>query len=486
MFNQPSYKYILLVGDAITLTAAFLGALYIADSDLVSLVRSNPLFVAAVVVTILGMLPVFLFVFLLNNLYKMQSFRSRYRHTTLTVKSVIVSTLLLLPLGIIFVWDYFSTHGRGLTAYFVVFAILLTTTVRLIIVRYMVHPSDRSGRKRRLLVVGGDSAAKKVVHGLEEDTRSAFKIVGFIDDYKGPGESIFGDWENLGRIEELDRVVAALSPDEILIAIDNAPYSRLVHVVNSAMRTGLVVRVFSDRLQVIAEKIGAEQYAKGVPVVMLSQVQPGQFARSLRRVIDVFLSLAIIIVLSPLLLAVVAGIKISSPGPIVFQQTRIGFGGRPFAFYKFRSMHVGESAGQHQEFVEKFIKGETGEAADEQEIQIFKIKDDPRIFPFGKFIRRTSLDEFPQLLNVIKGDMGLVGPRPCLPYEWEAYDDWHKERLNVLPGCTGLWQVLGRSTVTFEDMVLMDLYYISNYSLVQDVRILYKTIPAIFFAKGGF
>jgi lipopolysaccharide/colanic/teichoic acid biosynthesis glycosyltransferase len=201
------------------------------------------------------------------------------------------------------------------------------------------------------------------------------------------------------------------------------------------------------------------------------------------------LSLVIIIVLSPLLLAVVAGIKISSPGPIIFQQTRIGFGGRSFAFYKFRSMHVGEAAGRHQEFVEKFIKGEiaeTAETADEHEIKIFKIKDDPRIFPFGKFIRRTSLDEFPQLFNVIKGDMGLVGPRPCLPYEWEAYDDWHKERLSVLPGCTGLWQVLGRSTVTFEDMVLMDLYYISNYSLVQDARILYKTIPAIFFAKGGF
>ena len=114
------------------------------------------------------------------------------------------------------------------------------------------------------------------------------------------------------------------------------------------------------------------------------------------------------------------------------------------------------------------------------------MQDDPRIFPFGRFIRRTSLDEFPQLFNVLKGDMGLVGPRPCLPYEWDAYNEWHKGRLKVLPGCTGLWQVLGRSTVTFEDMVIMDLYYISNYSLFQDARILYKTIPTIFFAKGGF
>jgi lipopolysaccharide/colanic/teichoic acid biosynthesis glycosyltransferase len=182
----------------------------------------------------------------------------------------------------------------------------------------------------------------------------------------------------------------------------------------------------------------------------------------------------------------VIGIKLSSPGPVIFRQTRIGYAGQPFDFYKFRSMHVGESAGNHQAYVEKFIKGNAGKNVSGNEIHVFKMQDDPRIFPFGRFIRRTSLDEFPQLINVLKGDMGLVGPRPCLPYEWDVYDEWHKGRLKVLPGCTGLWQVLGRSTVTFEDMVIMDLYYISNYSLFQDARILYKTIPTIFFAKGGF
>ena len=486
MFNQPSFKYALLVGDIVTLAVAFVVALFLADPDFSELIRQSPKYVATAIVTIIGMLPVFLFVFLINNLYKLQTLRSRYRHTTVVLKCVLVSILILLPFAIIFTWEFFSTHGRNAILYFFFFASVFTTLARLIIVKYFVHTLGRRGKKRKLLVVGGDRAAKKVAHAMEQDTHAAFEIVGFVDDYKVQGELIFDERENLGGLDDLGAIVTALSPDEILIAIDNAPYSRLVNIVDSALRTGLVVRVFSDRLQVIAEKLGAEQYAEGIQVVMLSQVQPRWLDRSLRRIIDVILSLTILIVLIPLLLVVVIGIKLSSPGPLIFRQSRIGYGGKSFDFYKFRSMHIGESAGHHQEFVEQFIKGEKAATMGEQEIQVFKIKDDPRIFPFGRFIRRTSLDEFPQLFNVLKGDMGLVGPRPCLPYEWNAYDSWHKDRLSVVPGCTGLWQVLGRSTVTFEDMVLMDLYYISNYSLVQDARILYKTIPAIFFAKGGY
>ena len=429
---------------------------------------------------------IFLFVFLINNLYKRQTFRSRYGHTTVIAKSILISTGLSLPIVLIFEWTLFSGYARHVLLYFVPISLVSASILRLNIVKYLVHRPGRNGGRRKLLIVGGDSAANNVAEAIQRDPHPAFVIVGFIDDYKAKGAPILDEWENLGKLDDLNSILESRRPDEILIAIDNAPYSRLVHVVETCLTTGYIVRVFSDRLGVLASRLGAELYAEDIPVIMLSQVQPTMFSRAVRRFFDVTVSLFVLILLSPLLLAVIVGIKLSSPGPIIFRQTRIGYNGRPFDFYKFRSMHVGKAEGQHKEFVEKFIKGVPEADANGMQMQVFKITDDPRIFPFGKFIRRTSLDEFPQLINVLKGDMGLVGPRPCLPYEWDAYDDWHKTRLKVLPGCTGLWQVLGRSVVTFEDMVIMDLYYISNYSLIEDIRILYRTIPAIFFAKGGF
>ena len=178
------------------------------------------------------------------------------------------------------------------------------------------------------------------------------------------------------------------------------------------------------------------------------------------------------------------GIKLSSPGPVFYRQKRIGKGGKPFNFYKFRSMHVNNDDSGHKEFVQDFIKNSESSAVND--MKIFKITKDPRIFSFGKFIRKTSLDEFPQLYNVLKGDMSLVGPRPCLPYEWECYKPWHRERLKSLPGCTGIWQALGRSSVTFKEMVILDLYYLSNVSFWLDFKIVIKTFPVIFLGKGGF
>jgi lipopolysaccharide/colanic/teichoic acid biosynthesis glycosyltransferase len=147
-------------------------------------------------------------------------------------------------------------------------------------------------------------------------------------------------------------------------------------------------------------------------------------------------------------------------------------------------MHVGTDSDKHKEFVTNFISS-SGRGGQDN-IKVFKITNDPRIFGFGKFIRKTSFDELPQLYNVLRGEMSLVGPRPCLKYEWECYAEWHKSRLRILPGCTGLWQALGRSTVTFEEMVILDLYYISNMSLWLDLRIVLQTFPVIFLGKGAF
>jgi len=190
------------------------------------------------------------------------------------------------------------------------------------------------------------------------------------------------------------------------------------------------------------------------------------------------------IILLPVLLVLAALIKVTSPGPVLFKQKRVGKSGKEFTFYKFRSMVRGDDR-RHREYCEVFVKNGTEAGRDDRGRKVYKITDDPRVTPLGHFLRKTSLDEFPQLLNVLKGDMSLVGPRPCLPYEWELYEGWQRARLATTPGLTGLWQVTGRSNVSFHDMVVLDLYYLHNWSFWWDLKLILQTVPVILLGKGG-
>jgi lipopolysaccharide/colanic/teichoic acid biosynthesis glycosyltransferase len=210
-------------------------------------------------------------------------------------------------------------------------------------------------------------------------------------------------------------------------------------------------------------------------------------ARIIKRAIDIVGSLLILLLLSPVLLAVALAIKLTSPGPILFRQQRIGQFGVPFTFLKFRSMYAQSDARVHQEYVRRFIAGQEGCLQSDGNGGAYKLQDDPRVTPVGKFLRRTSLDEFPQFLNVLRGDMSLVGPRPPIPYEIEVYDLWHRRRfLEALPGITGLWQVTGRSKCKFDEMVRLDIKYVREWSLALDLKILLATPRAVLFGKGAY
>jgi undecaprenyl-phosphate galactose phosphotransferase len=476
-----------LIGDIAYLSIAFFIALYVALPGDFWVVFALPASAGYVFLAYALCLLLFLVIYRLNNLYRLETLEVRYRHLLIVSKALFIGTGIALSVMLLSGWQFFSNYGREFLVIYLAIAVVLATITRLAMVRMFIFRGDSARSKRRLLIVGGDSAAHKVVTAIQSDRRSVPVIIGLADDYKEPGKPLFDGWKNLGRLESIPELVKTLNPDEILIAIDKAPYSRLEEVVEVCAKTGCEVQVFSDRLNTLASRIGAEQFARDLPVVRFSQIKPGATSRYMRRIVDVTIATLALIILSPLLLAVCVGIKLSSSGPVIFRQTRIGRNGRPFDFYKFRTMHVGVSSEPHRRYVKNFIQGgERDESAGEAAVKVFKITDDPRTFPFGRFIRRTSIDEFPQLFNVLKGDMGLISPRPCLPYEWESYEEWHKRRLSVAPGCTGLWQAFGRSAVPFEDMVIMDLYYIRNRSLTLDARILYKTISTIFHAKGGF
>ncbi len=218
-----------------------------------------------------------------------------------------------------------------------------------------------------------------------------------------------------------------------------------------------------------------------------SALQMPSMVLSCKRVVDVAFSLCVIVFGLPFYLLIAALIKLTSEGSVLFTQDRVGKDEQPFKLFKFRTMTVGNDDDAHRDFARNFINGEAaGQAKDNAGNRMFKMVADPRVTSIGKFLRRTSLDELPQFINVLKGEMTLVGPRPPVVYELPHYQEWHKRRLTVKPGLTGLWQVSGRSTVPFDEMVKLDIHYIENWSFLLDLKIILRTIPVMLFGSGGF
>jgi exopolysaccharide biosynthesis polyprenyl glycosylphosphotransferase len=223
---------------------------------------------------------------------------------------------------------------------------------------------------------------------------------------------------------------------------------------------------------------------------LIKKKKAKKISSGIKRALDITGSIAALIIFSPVFLIIPLLVKFSSKGPVLFRQARVGRYGENFTFLKFRTMYVNNDVSIHQEYVKKFIceqKSYADEKANGDKTCTYKIKDDPRITLVGRFLRKTSLDEFPQFINVFKGEMSLVGPRPPIPYELENYDIWHRRRvLETKPGITGLWQVKGRSRTTFDEMVRLDLRYIREWSLWLDIKILLQTPLAVLNGKGAY
>ena len=255
---------------------------------------------------------------------------------------------------------------------------------------------------------------------------------------------------------------------------------------NGDIKFSIITGTYPNHLfqKLLTEEIG---HPDVFPLNLGEPTKSYVFQSILKRVMDVCGSLVGLSLLSPLLLFAAVAIKITSPGPIIFKQTRFGKKGIHFTFYKFRSMYVNVDDQIHREYVADLIKGELEKINQgDEERPLYKMKSDSRVTPVGKIIRKTSIDELPQLFNVLRGEMSLVGPRPPIHYEVEEYDPWHLRRImEVKPGITGLWQVDGRSETSFDDMVRLDLRYALNWSIWLDIKILLKTIRAILRPTGA-
>ncbi len=252
------------------------------------------------------------------------------------------------------------------------------------------------------------------------------------------------------------------------------------------MKKNLAAFRYSDQKVV---PLYASEVVRGAYALPATPADSRMGGAILKRAVDILFSLAVVALGLPFYLLIAALIKLTSEGPVLFVQDRVGREGQPFKFYKFRTMLADNSDEEHRNFAAEFIKGRLmmQEGGVEKEHRpVFKLQNDPRVTPIGRFLRKTSLDELPQFINVLRGEMTLVGPRPPLAYELAHYKEWHRGRLAVKPGLTGLWQVSGRSTVPFDEMVMLDLYYIENWSLTLDLKIILRTVPVMLFGLGGY
>ena len=319
------------------------------------------------------------------------------------------------------------------------------------------------------LVVGQNAEAEQTINELNASPDLGYEVVGKV--------------ENLDDLPDLIREFAI---QEVIITDNTISSEKLFESMMQIDRKKRVEFRFAPSLfNLMPQKTEVEQIGV-LPVVTLFQEPLTEIERFIKRTSDLIISIAALIILSPLWLVISLLIKLNSRGAILFKQERVGMDGRIFLCYKFRTMQADADESIHREAYLKNIEGDVGANAGNDEKPVFgKVKNDPRITKAGRFLRRTSLDELPQFLNVLRGEMSIVGVRPPIPYEVEEYDFKDRRRLDMKPGITGLWQVSGRNRLTFEEMVRIDIFYIENWSVWLDLKIILLTLPAVLRGDGA-
>ena len=296
----------------------------------------------------------------------------------------------------------------------------------------------------------------------------------------------FAETAIVGTIDQLPSLIRDLEIQEVIITDNTIPSERLFEAMLQIGRKQKVEFRFAPSLfNLLPQKTSVEQIGV-LPMVRLFREPLSEIERFVKRLSDIVISTIAILLLSPVWLIISILIKLDSKGAVFFRQERVGMDGRIFLCYKFRTMAADSDDLLHREAYQKNIGGDSDANAGNADNPVFgKVKDDPRVTRFGSRLRRSSFDELPQILNVLKGDMSIVGPRPPIPYEVEEYDIWHRKRLDMKPGITGLWQVSGRNRLTFDEMVKIDLFYIENWSLWLDLKIIFLTLPAVLRGDGA-
>ena len=377
-------------------------------------------------------------------------------------QATVIALIFMLATG-----DRFSSYYIFYSSLF--FAIVYITSLRAVYTRVTGALLERAGYRRRALLVGSGKHIEAVAHALA-GPRQRVDLVGFISLTPRPENGL----RSLGSIDQLTEVLAAEQIQEVIIADPDFPQDLGLDLVDRCHQRGVTVVVAPSTMEILIDR--AEFVAgESVPLFTLRPPVFEGVDYALKRTFDLLLATVTLVLLSPILLALAVAVKVSSRGPIIYRSIRPGMGGVPFRCFKFRTMR--EHADQIQDDLEPL---------NELSGVLFKIREDPRLTSVGRVLRRFSLDELPQLVNVLRGEMSLVGPRPLPMRDFERLEEWHKKRYLVLPGITGLWQVSGRSELDFDDLVRLDFLYLEHWSIFLDLSILLKTVPAVLSRRGAY
>ncbi|UCH78117.1 MAG: sugar transferase [Candidatus Coatesbacteria bacterium] len=410
-------------------------------------------------------------VFFNRGLYARQRSMARLDELYLVMKSLIISAFVMM--AITFLFPHLPYTRDVVIGNFVV-SLALVDLWRISLRKIVGFLAQRGVGMRRAVIYGAGKSGRILHNQINLHPEFGYSVVGYVDDDRAKRGRKYDGAKVLGTFEKLPAIIVKHDVDEVLVAIPSAPHRHLLNVVFELRERQIPFLVIADLFELVTRRVSVMQIGS-IPLLRLWRSPLEGWQGYLKRGLDIAGSLGGIVVLFPLWFLIVILIKIDSKGPIFYRQDRLGKDGRPFRIFKFRSMVVGA-----HEMLPELAE------YNEMDGPIFKIKKDPRVTRVGRLLRKFSLDEFPQLLNVLKGDMSLVGPRPPIPEEVEKYERWQLKRLTVPQGLTGLWQVSGRNLLTFEEMVRLDIYYIENWSLWLDLKILLKTIPVVLLHRGAF
>jgi exopolysaccharide biosynthesis polyprenyl glycosylphosphotransferase len=402
-------------------------------------------------------------------LYRITIRRSGWEKVRIVLESSIILWLFLGFLSFALKLDL----SRPLIALFGFYQALFLTAIRLLVLLHTKRKGRTFSSKHcsNIVIVGTSPKARKMGALISRYSDWGLKILGYVDVCgKGEGKQ---DGDILGTVSDLPDIIENNVVDEIIFVGDRPSLEYLDKILELCSEQGIRTRVAADFFPAKITNLSME-FLENIPVLTFSSAPEHAPSLLAKRILDIVISSVLLVVLLPFLIIVGVLVKLTSKGPIIYRQVRCGLYGRKFFLYKIRSMYDGA------EDVLWEIKH-----LNEMDGPVFKMRNDPRVTPLGRFLRKSSIDEWPQFWNVLRGDMSLVGPRAPLPEEVKEYTRWQRRRLSVKPGITCLWQVSGRNEIDFHEWMKLDLHYIDNWSLLLDLKILLRTFPVVLFGKGA-
>ncbi|HZH91698.1 MAG TPA: sugar transferase [Pyrinomonadaceae bacterium] len=486
----PSVKVGLVVADSVVAAVSFLAAFYLRESERIiagwdaagRLVWSAEF--APYAAVLLFVVPVRVLAHAYYELYKLRGEFSYVDDCLRVFKATAVASLLIVAVAFLYrggtAFRAFS-YSRAVFVIDFAFALFACGALRLAMRATQAMVRRRGVNLIPTLVVGRGAEASLCIREMQQRPELGYRVIGVVEN-GAIDKSVPETFEGvpvIGQINDLAETIRETAANEVIVADPGVSGDLLFDVMMRVGRIrGVEFRIAPSLFNCLPRKTEIDQIG-ALPMIQLFREPLSSTARIVKRGMDILVASLALAVLSPLWLIIAAVIKLDSPGGVFYKQERVGMDGRIFLFLKFRTMQSGSDDAAHRDYQRKYIAGQSETNLGDETRPVYKLRTDPRVTGVGRILRRLSLDELPQLLNVLRGDMSVVGPRPPIPYEVEAYELWHRKRLDMKPGLTGLWQVSGRNRLSFEEMVRLDLFYIENWSLLLDLKIILRTLPVM-------